>query len=71
MSLILKRKANADVVAVHPTVTLRLEQADFLDLVQAHPRVLVGLYLLALERDEETASVLQVPSTRLGDDVLV
>jgi hypothetical protein len=52
-------------------VTLRLEQADFLDLVQAHPRVLVGLYFLALERDEETTSVLQVPSTRLGDDVLV
>ncbi len=71
VSLILKRKANADVVAVHPTVTLRLEQADFLELVQAHPRVLVGLYFLALERDEETASVLQVPSTRLGDDVLV
>ena len=71
VGLILKRTANADVVAVHPTVTLRLEESDFHDLVRAHPRVLVGLYFLALARDEETASVLQVASTLLGDDVLV
>jgi cAMP-dependent protein kinase regulator len=63
VALVLRRKANADVVAVHPTVTLHLPREDFVDLVRAHPAILAGLYLVAVERDEETSSVLAGSTT--------
>ncbi len=63
VALVLRRKANADVVAVHPTVTLHLPREDFLGLIQDHPAILAGLYLCAVERDEETSSVLSTSST--------
>lgn len=63
VALVLRRRANADVVAVHPTVTLHLPREDFLDLVRAHPAILAGLYLVAVARDEETSSVLAKSST--------
>ena len=37
VALVLRRKANADVIAVHPTVTLFLPREEFLSLVQDHP----------------------------------
>lgn len=58
VALVLRRRANADVVAVHPTVTLFLPREEFLDLIRDHPAILSGLYLVAVERDEETANVL-------------
>jgi CRP-like cAMP-binding protein len=63
VALVLRRKANADVVAVHPTVTLHLPREDFLGLIRDHPAILAGLYLCAVERDEETSSVLSGSST--------
>lgn len=63
VALVLRRKANADVVAVHPTVTLHLPREDFVDLVRDHPAILAGLYLVAVERDEETSSVLAGSTT--------
>jgi cAMP-dependent protein kinase regulator len=54
VSLLFRRKANADVVAVHPTVTLHLPREDFLDLIREHPAVLAALYMCAVERDDET-----------------
>lgn len=63
VALILRRTANADVVAVHPTVTLHLPREDFIDLVRSHPAILAGLYLLAVERDDETTSVLAGTTT--------
>jgi CRP-like cAMP-binding protein len=63
VALVLRRKANADVVAVHPTVTLHLPKEDFLGLIRDHPAILAGLYLCAVERDEETSSVLAGAST--------
>jgi cAMP-dependent protein kinase regulator len=68
VALVLRRKANADVVAVHPTVTLHLPREDFLDLVRDHPAILAGLYLCAVERDDETASVLATSSVALAED---
>ena len=68
VALVLRRKANADVVAVHPTVTLHLPRADFLGLVRDHPAILAGLYLAAVERDEETSSVLAGSTTSVADD---
>lgn len=63
VALVLRRKANADVVCVHPTVTLHLRAEEFIGLVRAHPAILAGLYLLAVEREEETRDVLGSSTT--------
>lgn len=68
VALVLRRKANADVVAVHPTVTLHLPKEDFLGLIRDHPAILAGLYLCAVERDEETSSVLAGSTVALAED---
>ncbi len=68
VALVLRRKANADVVAVHPTVTLHLPREDFLELIRNHPAILAGLYLCAVERDDETASVLAGSTVALVED---
>lgn len=67
VAMILRRKANADVIALAPTVCLALRAGDFLSLVKDHPSILAGLYLLAVERDEETASILE-DETSVADD---
>jgi cAMP-dependent protein kinase regulator len=68
VALVLRRKANADVVAVHPTVTLHLPREDFLGLIRDHRAILAGLYLCAVERDDETASVLAGSTVALAED---
>jgi cAMP-dependent protein kinase regulator len=59
VALVLRRKANADVIAVHPTVTLFLPREEFLALIQDHPAILHGLYMTAVHRDDETSKALQ------------
>jgi CRP-like cAMP-binding protein len=71
VALVLRRKANADVVAVHPTVTLFLPREDFVSLVKDHPAILHGLYLLAVQRDDETSSVLGNGPTSVADDYVL
>jgi cAMP-dependent protein kinase regulator len=71
VALVLRRKANADVVAVHPTVTLHLPRGEFLGLVRDHPAILSGLYLAAVERDDETTSVLAGSTTSIGEDFVL
>jgi CRP-like cAMP-binding protein len=71
VALVLRRKANADVVAVHPTVTLHLPREEFLGLVRDHPAILAGLYLAAVERDEETTSVLAGSTVAVADDYIL
>jgi len=72
VALVLRRKANADVVAVHPTVTLHLPREDFIALIDDHPAILVGLYKLAIQRDEETTNVLATSTTNVvGDDFVL
>jgi cAMP-dependent protein kinase regulator len=71
VALVLRRKANADVVAVHPTVTLHLPEADFIGLIKDHPAILAGLYLLAIRRDEETSTVLETSTTSVADDYVL
>ncbi len=58
VATLLRRKTSADVVAVHPTVTLFLPTQQLLDLVRANPGVLAELYLLAVQRDDETNAIL-------------
>jgi CRP-like cAMP-binding protein len=71
VALVFRRRANADVVAVHPTVTLHLPREDFIDLVRDHPAILAGLYLLAVERDDETNSALRQSTATLAEDYIL
>jgi len=68
VALVLRRKANADVVAVHPTVTLHLPREEFMGMLREHPAIVAGLYLVAVERDEETSSVLAGGSAASVED---
>jgi len=54
---VLRRPATADVVAVHPTVTLFLPRAAFLELIKDNPLVIAQLYAIAIKRDDETSSI--------------
>lgn len=71
VALILRRSAIANAVASHPTVSLFLPAARFLDLVRAHPRVFADLYRLAVSRDEEIQSISQEETLEGEDFVLV
>lgn len=71
VGVILRRKSNADVVAVHPTVTLYLPREDFMDLVAQQPAMLAGLYLLAVEREEETSTVFSTTTTSVSEDYVL
>jgi cAMP-dependent protein kinase regulator len=71
VALVLRRKANADVVAVHPTVTLHLPREDFMSLIREHPAILQGLYLLAVKRDEETSGVMENTTTSVAEDYVL
>lgn len=71
VALVLRRKASADVVAVHPTVTLHLPREHFLLLIREHPAILLSLYSLAIERDEETSTVLANVTTSVADDYVL
>ncbi|HTB72082.1 MAG TPA: cyclic nucleotide-binding domain-containing protein [Polyangiaceae bacterium] len=71
VALVLRRKANADVIAVHPTVTLFLPREEFISLIQDHPGVLHGLYMTAVRRDDETALALNNAPAAIADDYVL
>jgi len=58
VATILRRKTSAEIVAVHPTVTLFLPTEEILSLVREHPAILAELYLVAVQRDEETRAIM-------------
>ncbi len=71
VALVLRRKANADVIALHPTVTLFLPREEFIALVQDHPAILHGLYMTAVHRDDETTRALDSSPATVPDDYLL
>lgn len=71
VATLFRRKTSADVVAVHPTVTLFLETSALLGLVKDHPVILSELYLLAVHRDEETRAILDEEASAAEDFDLV
>ena len=71
VALVLRRKANADVIALHPTVTLFLPREEFLALVVDHPTILQGLYLTAVRRDDETTLSLDSAPASIADDYVL
>lgn len=58
ISLVLRRPANADVVATHRTVCLALTRDQLHDAMRENPAILTQLYDIAVQRDEETRSIL-------------
>jgi len=71
VALLFRRKSNADYVAVHPTVTLHLPREDFMDLVIEHPAILASLYILAVERDDETTNAMRQSTATLAEDYIL
>ncbi len=71
ISLVLRRPANADVVASHPTVALELRREQFNELIQSHPTLLGELYELATRRDDEMRSVVAQEALDATDVVLL
>ncbi len=71
VAMILRRPHNADVIAVHPTVTLHLSGSAFQEILRAHPTLLAQLYELAVKRDEETSSVVAQEATSADDLILL
>ncbi|MDD9939710.1 MAG: cyclic nucleotide-binding domain-containing protein [Myxococcales bacterium] len=71
ISLVLRRPANADVVAVHPTVALCLSEANFHEAIREHPDLLRQLYELALHREQETRSAVAQRAVDVSDLVLL
>ena len=71
ISLILRRPATADVVAIHPTVALHLSREGFQDAIREHPALLSELYELATSRDDETQSVVGQQALDVDDVCLL
>jgi CRP-like cAMP-binding protein len=71
VALVLRRKPNADVLAVHPTVTLFLPRGQFIALIQDHPAILHGLYMTAVRRDDEASRALDSAPAALADDYVL
>jgi cAMP-dependent protein kinase regulator len=71
VALVLRRPSSADVVAVHPTVTLHLDTEKFMSLIREHPTILAELYDLAVKRDDETRSIVAQEATNADEYVLI
>ncbi|MBN1652485.1 MAG: cyclic nucleotide-binding domain-containing protein [Deltaproteobacteria bacterium] len=71
ISLLLRRPATADVVAIHPTVALQLTRGKFQETIRENPTLLAELYELATKREEETRSVVAQQALDVRDVVLL
>ncbi|MEM9191837.1 MAG: cyclic nucleotide-binding domain-containing protein [Myxococcota bacterium] len=71
ISLVLRRPATANVVAVHSTVALLLTREEFQTAIQDHPGLLNELYDLATKREDETRSVVGQEALDVEDVVLL
>ena len=71
ISLVLRRPATADVVAMHSTVALELTLAEFHEAIRQHPGLLQQLYEIATQREAETRSVVAQEALDVSDSVLL
>ena len=71
ISLVLRRPANADVVALCPTVALALSSDQFQESIREHPTLLRELYNIAIKRADDTLSVLAQQAVDASDVVLL
>jgi len=71
ISMILRKNASADVIAMYPTVTYEITRDALPQLMRAHPPLLVELYQLATRRDDEIRAVTETEVLAADDLVLV
>lgn len=71
ISLVLRRPAGAHVVANIPTVSLHLPKEEFLGLIKRFPELLSQLYELAVERDDQTRSIVAQEACEADELVLL
>lgn len=71
ISLVLRRPATADVVALYTTVALELSREQFHEAIQEHPTLLAELYEIATRREDETRSVVAQEALDVSDVVLL
>lgn len=69
-ALVLRRACDADVVALHPAVTLFLGEEAFRDLIEESPAVLLGLYKLAVRHDEESDRIQREEAAIVDDSMM-
>ena len=70
-ALVFRRPSAADVIAVHPPVTLFLSDAAFREAIEEVPALLLGLYKLAVRRDEDAVTIQQEEAAVVDDFVVV
>lgn len=68
IELVLCRRADADAIAVQPTVTLFLPREQFFPLAAEHPAILHGLYMAATQRNAEARLAMVAPSVLIDAD---
>jgi CRP-like cAMP-binding protein len=68
---VLRRPASAEVVALSSTVALALDQQQLREATREHPELLRELYDIAVQREEETRSVVAQPALDVSDTVLL
>lgn len=71
ISLVLRKPATAEVVALTPTIALALSRDQFHEAIRNHPALLRELYDIAVQREEETRSVLAQKALDVSDAVLL
>ena len=71
ISLVLRRAATADVMAMYPTVAYELTRENLRTLMRSFPALLVELYELATRRDDEIRAVSAEESLTADADILV
>ena len=71
ISLVLRRPASADVVALSAVLALALSREQFTDAIRELPELLRELYDIAIQREEETRSVVAQEALDVTDIVLL
>jgi CRP-like cAMP-binding protein len=71
ISMVLRRAASADVVAIHPTLAFEINQEQLAHLMRKYPPLLVELYDLATRRDDEVRAASEDAELIADDDVVL
>ncbi|MDH5493012.1 MAG: cyclic nucleotide-binding domain-containing protein, partial [Myxococcales bacterium] len=71
ISLVLRRPATADVIAIYPTLALVLARERFQDAIREYPGLLNELYEVATRRESETRTVIAQEALGVDDAILL
>jgi cAMP-dependent protein kinase regulator len=71
ISLVLRKPATADVVALNATVALALSREQFHEAIREYPALLRELYDTAVQREEETRNIMAQRADDVSDVVLL